>query len=244
ICKLLQKEDKRIKIIKNQNGIGGAGNNRNIGIDASTKEYIGFMDSDDYIEPDYYEKLYDSCKMFNSDIALADVIEIDYEQNKIIKTHKYNLQFEYSIKKMFSIIKTGSVWDKLYRAEVIKSNNIKFLENVLYEDVPFLLEVFCNSNKMVTVPNTNYFWIRNNWSVTRNQNYNAIRSRDAYTVAKYMVNYLKNKKIAKEDADFVAYWILSHFGLLALRDDIYKDRLLSIFKGFDISINREMFNVK
>lgn len=230
----LAKEDKRIKIInasKSENI--GAGHNRNIGIDAATKNYIGFVDADDFIEYDYYERLYDAMQMFNADIALSNSIEISTEENKVIAEHFYNFQIEYTVAKMFRMMKTGSVWDKLFRTDLIKNNNIKFLENVLYEDVPFNLACFLKANKMVTAPGSLYYWQRHRFSVTLSAQYKEKRLNDSYTVSKYIIDYVKtHKEMPKQDADYVVNWTLNSFGRIAMKVPKYQEQLIKYAKGF------------
>ncbi len=76
ILEELQKKDNRIKIINQKNS--GVSSARNNGIENATGEYIGFVDSDDWIDSDYYEKLYNTAKKYNSDIAAGDM----YRRNK------------------------------------------------------------------------------------------------------------------------------------------------------------------
>lgn len=73
ILKEFASKDSRIKIIDNQHQ--GVAKTRNTGIEQSTGEYIGFVDSDDYIDIDFFEKLYNSATKSNSDIAIASILK-------------------------------------------------------------------------------------------------------------------------------------------------------------------------
>ena len=66
------KKDSRIKIINQENG--GLSAARNTGIEAATGEYIGFVDSDDYVDLDFYEKLYNAATSHNADISCTSII--------------------------------------------------------------------------------------------------------------------------------------------------------------------------
>ncbi len=72
ICKEYAKKDHRIRLINKPNG--GLSSARNVGIDLSTGEYLGFVDSDDWIALNMYEKLYNLCKIFNADISQCKYI--------------------------------------------------------------------------------------------------------------------------------------------------------------------------
>ena len=78
---ILQKyaaQDNRIKIINQPNqGLSAA---RNSGIDVATGEFIGFVDSDDYIAPDFYETLYTVAKKYKANIAASNIIKFNQKQ--------------------------------------------------------------------------------------------------------------------------------------------------------------------
>ena len=85
ICDELALCDKRIKVIHKKNG--GASAARNVGIDKAKGQYIGFVDSDDYIEPQMYESLLFGLKKYNTDISCTGIIKehLDGSNNIIIR---------------------------------------------------------------------------------------------------------------------------------------------------------------
>lgn len=74
ICQKFKKKDKRIICRQCKNG--GPSKARNIGLNIATGEYIGFLDSDDYIEVDMFERLYINMKKFDADISICEFREI------------------------------------------------------------------------------------------------------------------------------------------------------------------------
>lgn len=81
ICDEWGTKDNRIKVIHKANG--GASSARNMGLDVAKGDYIGFVDSDDYIEPNYYEFLLNICTEYSADIARCTYeIFIEFENNK------------------------------------------------------------------------------------------------------------------------------------------------------------------
>lgn len=80
ILKTFADYDTRFKII-NQNHLK-QGAARNNGTSIATGEYVGFVDSDDWVDLDYYEKLYNSAKKYDSDIALATNVRIGNGKTK------------------------------------------------------------------------------------------------------------------------------------------------------------------
>ena len=82
ICENYKNIDNRIKLISiNNNGVSNA---RNIGIKNATGKYIGFVDSDDYIDNDMFETLYNNIKDNNADLSIIGY-QIETIDNKVIK---------------------------------------------------------------------------------------------------------------------------------------------------------------
>lgn len=148
ICQNLEKEDSRIKIISQPNG--GVANARNTGLNHSTGEFIGFVDSDDYLEENMYEKLMKYIKTYEADLASARAYIID--RDGILEQSHYNNYIEQFndeksiLKSYVDGVLTIAVWDKLFKREVIE--NIRFDSSVFCEDAKFVLDV-CNKAKSV-----------------------------------------------------------------------------------------------
>lgn len=146
--------DSRIRVIyqNQENGPGGA---RNIGIDSSIGEYLGFVESDDFIEKDFYRKLYQRIVNDKSDIAWGEIFRND--ENAMWTLHDRN-SVETVFFEKYSKISNGASFDKLFKASLIKSNSIRFTEKLRFEDNPFLLKAFYYSDKISLVKNAIYFY--------------------------------------------------------------------------------------
>ena len=81
LCDALAAEDVRIRVFHKQNG--GSSSARNLGIQEATGEYLGFVDSDDYVEPDMYERLLQAIETTHLPIAQTGRDEIDPEGKKL-----------------------------------------------------------------------------------------------------------------------------------------------------------------
>ena len=170
ICDEYALKDSRIKVIHKENG--GLSSARNAGLDVAKGEYIGFVDSDDWIEMDMYGELYRLIKENNTDISVCGINNI-----KDIKYKNENLKEKIQIIKKegeeFKKNRYGeyylgvSVWNKLYRKEVIE--DIRFLKDRIYEDLPFGIEVFAKIKSYVYTSKKLYNYFQLNESTTRSK---------------------------------------------------------------------------
>ena len=127
IDKYVKKYPKKIKSFIKENG--GQGSARNFGLTKANGEYIGYVDSDDYVELDMYEKLYNKAKTNNYDIVTCGNYNVseNYE-NKIVD----NIVTIYKSKTENIIFGKMAVWNKIYKKEILVNNNIEFKEKVWY----------------------------------------------------------------------------------------------------------------
>lgn len=172
ICKKLQDEDNRIIIINQENkGVAGA---RNTGIENSKGEFIGFVDSDDFLEKNMYEKLMSYIAEYNADLSSARAFMID--RNGILEETHYNNYVD-SFMDEKSILKayvdrflTIAVWDKLFKREII--DNIRFASTVFCEDAKFVLDVCDNAKKVVCTSERLYNHLRRTGNSITNTSFN------------------------------------------------------------------------
>ena len=84
ICDEWEKKDSRIKVVHKQNG--GLSSARNAGLRIATGKYVGFVDSDDDVELDMYEKLYNKATQYDVDFIVSDYIRINSNTIKCMNT--------------------------------------------------------------------------------------------------------------------------------------------------------------
>ncbi len=172
ICDQFQKKDARIKVIHQKNG--GLSYARNIGLKIATGEYIGFVDSDDWIEPNMYEILMSALQTTGADIAVCGR-QIEYENfkpNSIdIKASEINF---YSAEEALKIIIQdrgfirNAVWDKLFKRNILQE--IKFPKNKIYEDILWTAQVIGNANIIIYIDYPLYHYFQHIESLTHNDN--------------------------------------------------------------------------
>lgn len=159
------KKYKNIIVIKKENG--GLSSARNDGIEKATGEYIGFVDSDDYIEYDMYEKMYQKAKTNDYDVVVCDLKYI-YDDREVDAFSNINndLLTKEEVKTCFLNI-YPSVWNKIYKKELIKDNNILFKKGVWFEDVEFTYRLLPYINSIGVVKEKFYNYVQRDGAITR-----------------------------------------------------------------------------
>lgn len=131
------KKYKNVKSYIKENG--GVSDARNFGIEKSSGEYIAFVDGDDFVLNDMYEKMYEKAKSNNFDIVVCDLNYIYENNNSEIRVSSGFDKDTTDIKKAI-INNYPVVWNKIIKREIF--NNIKFKKGVWFEDVEFLYRMF------------------------------------------------------------------------------------------------------
>lgn len=154
VIKKYAKQDKRIKFIQldKNSGVSVA---RNVGIDLARGEYMAFIDSDDYIDLDFYEKLYDVAISDGADIVAGNIREyrLDGSQRVFndlldkIKLSKFHFFY--------------TIWFSIYKSEFIKKNKLYNPVGIIKsQDTVFVAKCACLCNKIDVVYDTYYHYIR------------------------------------------------------------------------------------
>ena len=196
-------KDKRIKYYKNKNK--GIGYTRNYGIDKSNSKYIMFLDSDDYLDINACEKLFNKIEKDSSDVVVSDFI---INHNGTEKIEVINDFKKTNLDKNSSIILdiNLSPWNKIYSSKLIKDNNIRFPEDIKYEDVLFVLACLDKAKNISKLNKAlNYYVVRDN-SETKTYDKKVF---DILEVVKRFRSYFNNKY--KEDVDKLTIKILTNY---------------------------------
>ena len=200
------KYDKRIIAISQPNLRQGAA--RNNGTRLAKGEYIGFVDSDDWVDEEYYEKLYIAAKKYNSDIALATNVRVgngktknrlDIQKEEVVTT----LQDKFDINNQW---KNECPTNKIYRISMLKNNNITWPEGVYCEDKMFTTQAVYYANSVVTVPDVHYYYYRRPDSTVNNTSKEHMKKKiaDRNAARRDVIQFLKDKNANLRDGDFWA----------------------------------------
>lgn len=158
--KYAKKYDNMILIENKENK--GLSYSRNVGLEKATGEYIGYIDSDDYVDPTYYEQMMKAIKKEKSEIAIADM-KIVYEDGSFPDYVSKGCNGEVNT---LNIIKNGlaaSACNKLFKREIIEK--YKFSEGKLNEDLAVILPSIVAAKKISYVENNNYYYVQHTGSI-------------------------------------------------------------------------------
>lgn len=230
ILQSLAEKDSRIKIIdfKENQGVSNA---RNTGIKNANGEFVGFIDADDYVDIDFYEKLYNAAITEKADIARANgkIISIDGSES-IIKDSDAPLlpKAKISFKTMFTL--------GIYKTEFLKANKINFpLKYKNGEDFLFLVKSILIANKVTAGIDSFYYYIKRQDSAS-NTGFNSYDSFKWYLKAICDILMLvNNSNFAQEDKAVITNIFISIIfsdffkAEKTIQEQIIKD-LLTIFE--------------
>ena len=145
-----------IRVIFLEENSGFPGKPRNVGIDASTSDYVIVMDHDDSYDLDAFKRLYDTIIKEKADIVISNYQEV-YE-DKTVKPSIFGYDVDKikinSIDENLSFFDIApSIWTRLFRKSFLKEHNIRFIEGMLAEDVYFGVNALLNANCIVYLNN-------------------------------------------------------------------------------------------
>ncbi|TFU59565.1 glycosyltransferase [Gemella sp. WT2a] len=244
LCDRLANEDARIKVIHKENG--GVSDARNVGMEGSNAEYIGFVDSDDFIEPNMYEILYREIEDSKADLAYCDYQNVENITDKpkySEKKEKFVYSGEEIIKNvLYSNNITMHLWTKLYKKEIALKH--KFPVGKTYEDAFFTIPYFLDCKKAVEIRQPLYRYVKRQGSIVNSP----YTKSDLAVLEAHKINYnlLKNNPKFLEGAEYRLYW--SNFYILdrMLKTDNFddlenKEKVIKFLKGRYIDILKNKY---
>lgn len=169
ICDEYKKLDSRIKAVHINNS--GAAKARNVGLDMVNGDYISFIDSDDWILPNFLENLFNLCNENNCDIAKCETIDVknenfqieNVEKNVVVYSQREIINEIYRNQKLYNV----AVMNKLYKKHIF--SKLRFKEGIINEDEEILCKIILNSNKIAVTNEILYCYFLSNNSVTRSK---------------------------------------------------------------------------
>lgn len=186
IIKEYSLKNDNIIYIKNKEN-KGIGYSRNKGISYASGEYIGFVDSDDYVSLDMYNHYYNFAKKNNLDLTTGHYYKVNNKNINIF----YNNYFDFSNYKLnpnlIYLLDLGPC-NKLYKTNIIKEYNINFEEKLKFEDAPFILKYLYHAKMIGHINNPYYYYCIRDESETTTIDH---RTKDIFDILKIINNYYK-----------------------------------------------------
>jgi glycosyltransferase involved in cell wall biosynthesis len=198
ICEYYSKKDDRVVLIHQENqGLSMARNNA---LDIVSGDYIGFVDSDDWIAPDMFDTLYKNAIEYYADISMCNFYYVHQNGKIVLNANKFGgnniitktvLENDDKMINYFTFIIYNVVtWNKLYKKHLF--NDIRYPSKKIFEDTFTTHKLIDKANKIVAIPDHKYYYLQRNDSITqRNFNLGQLERVEAsinrynYIVAKY-----------------------------------------------------------
>ena len=165
ICNKYEQQDERIRVIHKKNG--GAADARNKGLEVITGKFVSFVDSDDWIEYNFYENMIEQAIKYNADIVVSNYNYVS-DNGDIICRYEKNDKVRYNTEEaMNEMIHDGFIqaviWNKLYLKSCIK--DIRFKVGKICEDEFFTYKIIANAKEVVYNSKPLYFYRKREGSV-------------------------------------------------------------------------------
>lgn len=192
LCDAAAAKDARIRVLHQKNG--GLSAARNAGLDVARGEWIGFVDSDDYIAPEMYETLYKAVQSTGADLALCDYVKVDETGALCTQTHVAVPQKSLTGRELLQKAYWTTVQiacNKLYHRTIFAQ--LRYPVGKLNEDFFVIPEICLNTQKAVVVPDVLYYYVQRGDSIMGKSR--TLRHYDAAEAAQHYWNCLVENRV-------------------------------------------------
>ena len=231
IEKYLKKYPEKIKYIKKANG--GLSSARNEGLKYASGEYIGFVDSDDYVSLNTFNLMYKKAKEKNFDLVVCNLNYVYETKTKMVSAGlDKDLENEDEVKKNIVFL-YPAVWNKLYKKEILDS--LKFKEGIWYEDVEFNFRVYPRIKSIGYVDKPLIQYVQRESSISKTIDKRLFNYIDNFNglIRYYQDNNLYNKYYFELEYSYVRYLYATFIKQLSYTNDkeLFKEGVKEAIKN-------------
>ena len=239
ICDEYALRDNRIQVIHQQNG--GLSEARNTGLKIATGDFIGFVDSDDLISVDFYEKLLAAAINSNAEIVECNYVKFSSEDDLRLVSNTCNIKNElFNTEKALESLMNQNlkqvVWNKIYRKEILSS--LQFPTGFINEDEFWTYKVIGNAKNVLKIADIVYFYRQQEKSIM-GKLYN-VKRLDGLVALQERVDYMKTNFPVLENAAIKIFCTASLWHYQQLNkyleidsEHIYKKNIINNVKVFN-----------
>ena len=206
MCDEYASKDSRIKVVHKQNG--GLSDARNAGLAIANGTYIGFVDSDDWIEPDMYECMYEACMEHEAQIAICRYAQV-YKDHTVQGGNQKITAFDREeLMKIYigghdDYIIYNSVWSKLFAREIVEG--VQFPVGRNSEDIMYTTKAFCKVEKGVYIDKCLYHYVLDRDGSIMNVKRTERMFQDEIPFWKEHMEYIR-RYVSEQMGDYAAYY--------------------------------------
>ena len=182
--RFLEKYPEKIVYLEKENG--GLSDARNYAMPHAKGEYIAFLDSDDYVEKDMYEKMYALAKKENSDMVECDFYWEYPDKKKVDTGVTYSSKNE-----MLEKVRVVA-WNKLIKKEMLDKTKIQFPKGLRYEDVEFTYKLVPYLDKVSFLKKPCVHYVQRDGSISNVQNE---RTQEIFEVLEHVIEFYKENDL-------------------------------------------------
>jgi glycosyltransferase involved in cell wall biosynthesis len=228
ILEKYQKEHGNFLLFKHPTGRQGAA--RNVGLGHARGEYIGFVDSDDYVQPDMFEKMYARAKTCTADVVICNIkffYQFDHTFEQQLPDHWFPNDERIDMLKHRQFFRNLTICNKIFKKQFLDRNNICFPEGLFHEDQLFVVQSLILGRNVVSVREPLYIY--------RKQRENSVSSLSNTSVFEIFPVISEIRRFINENN------YQEKFG--ALIDELAVSRYLMLFSQIDNQLKRKYFTL-
>lgn len=221
---------------------GGLGSARNYGLKKSIGEFIIFVDSDDFVESNMLEKMYNVANKKNSDMVVCNINDF-YEKNLNNKLN-YNKYIGSNVfKKPEIILNRPAAWNKLYRRTLFDKPGMEFVNNKWYEDLRLTTKLYLECNKISFVDHHLYNYVIRENSIMNNKN--ITRNYEIIEAFEDIISFYKKNNYLDDFKEEIEFLAINHIFIAANVRIIINSKSKDIRKNLEPTLEyfKSNFNI-